>query len=98
MKTRHQDLLEREESSWPMSPVNLTERFKGPSTLWAQKGPRPRPGLDGVASKLMEDLQVLHELFEAQADAQPEAVAVIFDREERTYADLDARANRLARH
>ena len=40
----------------------------------------------------MEDFHVLHEIFEAQADARPDAVAVMFDREETTYADLEARA------
>jgi amino acid adenylation domain-containing protein len=40
----------------------------------------------------------LHELFETQAAARPDAVAVIFGREEVTYAELEARANRVARH
>jgi hypothetical protein len=51
-----------------------------------------------VAPEPVEDFQVLHEIFEVQADARPDAVAVMFDREETTYADLEARANRLARH
>src|SRR5437773_6792036 len=42
--------------------------------------------------------QVLHEIFEAQADARPEASAVVFKGKETTYADLERRANRLARH
>src|SRR2546426_3714485 len=41
---------------------------------------------------------VLHAIFEAQADARPEAVAVVFGGEETTYANLESRANRLARH
>jgi non-ribosomal peptide synthetase-like protein len=41
---------------------------------------------------------LLHEIFEAQADARPEKVAVLFGREETTYASLESRANRLARH
>jgi non-ribosomal peptide synthetase component F len=41
---------------------------------------------------------LLHELFEAQVDARPEAVAVVFGREETTYENLESRANRLARH
>src|SRR2546422_170172 len=42
--------------------------------------------------------EALHSLFEAQADARPEAVAIVFGREETTYAELESRANRLARH
>src|SRR5215813_12754400 len=41
---------------------------------------------------------LLHEIFEAQADARPENAAVVFGREETTYAGLESRANRLARH
>ena len=43
-------------------------------------------------------LHLLHEIFEAQADARPEGTAVVFGREKRTYAELEQRANRLAGH
>jgi amino acid adenylation domain-containing protein len=40
----------------------------------------------------------IHELFEAQATRTPEAVAVRFEEERLTYAELNARANQLAHH
>ncbi|HEU4556898.1 MAG TPA: amino acid adenylation domain-containing protein, partial [Longimicrobium sp.] len=40
----------------------------------------------------------IHELFEAQAERTPDAVAVRFEEESLAYAELNARANRLARH
>ena len=40
----------------------------------------------------------VHELFEAQAERTPHAEAVVFEGERLTYAELNARANRLAHH
>src|SRR2546425_2239813 len=42
--------------------------------------------------------ETLHQIFEAQADAWPEGVAVLMDGKEITYYELEQRANRLARH
>jgi len=40
----------------------------------------------------------IHELFEAQVERSPDAVAVVFDNEHLTYRDLNLRANGLARY
>jgi amino acid adenylation domain-containing protein len=40
----------------------------------------------------------IHDLFERQVAHTPNAVAVVDDKERVTYAELDARANQLARH
>ena len=40
----------------------------------------------------------IHELFEAQVEQMPEAVAVIFDGQQLIYRELNARANQLAHH
>jgi amino acid adenylation domain-containing protein/non-ribosomal peptide synthase protein (TIGR01720 family) len=40
----------------------------------------------------------VHELFEAQAERNPDTIALVFDDDRLTYAGLDAASNRLARH
>ncbi|MGI2909773.1 AMP-binding protein, partial [Tolypothrix sp. VBCCA 56010] len=40
----------------------------------------------------------LHSLFEQQVDLTPDAVAVVFDSEQLTYHELNAKANQLAHH
>lgn len=42
--------------------------------------------------------QCIHELFEAQVERAPDAVAVVFDGQQLTYRELNRRANHLAGH
>ena len=42
--------------------------------------------------------ELLHELFEHQADSRSDAVALVFGNERMTYAELEKRANQLAYH
>ncbi|MFC6338666.1 non-ribosomal peptide synthetase [Pseudomonas karstica] len=42
--------------------------------------------------------ELIHRLFEARAAAQPDAVAVVFEGQALTYAELNTRANQLAHH
>jgi amino acid adenylation domain-containing protein len=42
--------------------------------------------------------QCFHELFEAQVERTPEAVAVVFEQEQLTYRELNQHANQLAHH
>jgi amino acid adenylation domain-containing protein len=52
-------------------------------------------GFNATAAEYPEDT-LIHELFEEQAAAQPDAVAVIFEDRSLTYGELNARANQLA--
>ena len=40
----------------------------------------------------------IHQLFEAQVEQAPDAVAVVFEGEQLTYTELNARANQLAHY
>ncbi|EDN69144.1 non-ribosomal peptide synthetase [Beggiatoa sp. PS] len=42
--------------------------------------------------------QCIHQLFEAQVEKTPDAIAVVFEDQQLTYQDLNRRANQLAHH
>ncbi|MFK4197253.1 AMP-binding protein, partial [Streptomyces sp. NPDC033754] len=43
-------------------------------------------------------MDCVHEVFEEQVARTPDAAAVVFEERGTTYGELNARANRLARH
>ena len=42
--------------------------------------------------------RLIHQLFEDRVDATPDAVAIVYERQSLTYAELNEKANQLARH
>src|SRR5580704_10158836 len=46
----------------------------------------------------MTQFPAVHSIFERQAGSTPDAVAVVFQNTELTYAELNRRANRVAHH
>jgi amino acid adenylation domain-containing protein len=52
----------------------------------------------GVNPAHYADTQPVHRLFEEQVRIQPDAIALLFDEQSLTYAELNRRANQLAHH
>ena len=52
---------------------------------------------NNTKAKYLQD-KCLHQLFEAQVERTPEAIAVVFEGQQLTYRELNARANQLAHH
>ena len=53
--------------------------------------------LNATESAVADD-RLIHEIFEVQAAATPDAIAIVHEDNKLTYGELNARANRLARH
>jgi amino acid adenylation domain-containing protein len=73
----------------PIDELPLIDEAQRGQAEWMQEG-RPARAAYPVAC--------MHELFERHAAADPDAVAVTFDRQALTYDELNRRANRLAHH
>ncbi len=57
-----------------------------------------RKGAKAQSEKYFLQQQTIHQLFEQQAAARPEATAVVFGEQHLSYRELNERANKLARH
>ena len=78
---RHQLLVEWNDTSWPTEGSDAWSSTKLPGRIQA----------DDLQSKCF------HQLFEEQVEHTPEAIAVVFEAQQLTYRELNARANYLAR-
>lgn len=60
--------------------------------------PLLQPGTVKQAQPLTKTHDVIHRLFEAQAARTPDAIALVYEDEQLTYAQLNARSNQLAHY
>ena len=74
---------------------DLEERIEPRAPAAPPAWPDPRWSIPGPAYR--RDL-CIHEIFEVQVERTPDAPAVVFDSVVLTYREINARANRLARH
>ncbi len=95
------DTLERWIASYTVLLEDLTGDLERPlgnlRVLFAQESHRLVHQLNATAAELPSHRGV-HELVEEQAHQTPNAIAVTYEGNELTYAQLNARANKLARH
>ena len=77
-------------------PASRQRAVKSPRNRSARPRARTFPANSRPIAR--QRFQALHEIFEAQADLCPEAVAVLCDGQQTTYGHLEQQANRLARH
>ncbi|GHH36564.1 amino acid adenylation domain-containing protein [Streptomyces umbrinus] len=81
--------------SVPVSRVDVLDTAERELILSGLSGLSGRPGWNDTTHDVPQSTLV--ELLEAQVTRTPDATAVVFDGTEVTYAELNARANRLAR-
>jgi amino acid adenylation domain-containing protein len=73
------------------------QRLSDVSILTAAEQHRLVVEWNQTKSNYLENASI-HELFEQQAEATPNAIAVVFEKQRLTYAELNARANQLSHY
>ena len=69
------------------------------SPLWSHVKHASRVGTKAPTSRRTPGRgPCLHQLFEAQVERTPEAIALVYEEQQLTYAELNQRANQLAHH
>ncbi len=76
---------------------NATTSLRALDMLPGQERQQVLHGFNATAQAYQEDV-LIHELFEAQVQATPEAIALVCEAQSFSYAQLNHAANRLARH
>ena len=74
----------------------LTDAERGQVVAWSQRAVRTCPR--NVEAPARPEPSAIHGAFEAQVRATPDDLALVAGEERLTYAELNARANRLAHH
>ena len=77
--------------------ANYQQRILNLPMLNAEEREKLVVGFNNTAREYPQSL-CIHDLFEAQVERTPDAIAVVCEGTQLTYAELDAKANQLARH
>ena len=77
--------------------VNCEQHLEGLPVLTQREQKQLLLEWNSTQADYLKD-QCIHTLFEAQVEATPNAIAVIFEGKRLTYSELNARANQLAHH
>jgi amino acid adenylation domain-containing protein len=77
--------------------VSDSERLVSELTMLSESEQRQLVQWNETDAAYSQD-KTIHALFERQVQKTPDGIAVVFDKEQLTYRELDARANHLAAH
>jgi amino acid adenylation domain-containing protein len=97
-ETERQQLLAFAEPQ-PDSPRSGCSRTMAAAEGWGARATAQQRLVEwnGTKTDCPRDL-CIHQLFEAQVERTPDAIAVVFEAEQLTYGELNRRANQLAHH